>query len=549
MKIRVEKHKALKSAFNSMMEKRRPMWPIWRELAATYLPYTHPWLLNQQKQERLQLNPFYVTSEGLIALRTQSAGLMNGITSPTRPWFSLGVGIDSKRLSIAARRWLYECTAIMANVMARTNYYNTKAMSYFDLGLMNISGTQVFEDTQDVFRCQRFNIGEFYVEYDFMGRLTRYGRYFQITLEQAVREFGEANLPQAWQLQYKNPASRGTKYSLYHICELNAGEPLGHPADRFTWRELYWAEGAPEGEVMRITGYWEQPATFPRWSAELEYGNAPGMDALADMRELIQLILKKGVGLEKMVDPPMLFDSSLQGQPLSTMPGGYAFVPNLANMVGGKPAYQVNIPIGELRMEIQEIKQNIREIFHNDLFKMISQLDTIRSATEIDARREEKLVLLAHFLERFENESLDPDIKRIFALCQRADLFPDPPRELRSADIDITYISILSTAQRAINTVPTERLLAMIGQVSAVEPNVLDLVDFDEMIYTYGYDINANPTIFRDQQQLAARRAAREQQLAAVEATATAGTAIDAARTLSETDVGGGANALQRLLS
>jgi hypothetical protein len=30
----------------------------------------------------------------------------------------------------------------------------------------------------------------------------------------------------------------------------------------------------------------------------------------------------------------------------------------------------------------------------NDLFRMISELDTVRSATEIDARREEKLVLL-----------------------------------------------------------------------------------------------------------------------------------------------------------
>ena len=180
---------------------------------------------------------------------------------------------------------------------------------------------------------------------------------------------------------------------------------------------------------------------------------------------------------------------------------------------------------------------------------MISQLDTVRSATEIDARREEKLVLLAHFLERFENESLDPDIQRIFAICQRADLFPDPPREIAQADIDITYGSILATAQRAINTVPTERLLALVGQVAAVDQNVLDLINFDEMVYTYGSDINANPTIFRDAQELAARRQAREEQAAALEATATAQSAIEGARTLSETDVGGGANALQRLLS
>ena len=51
MKIPVEKHRTLKALFSSMQAKRRPMWPIWRELAAVYLPYTHPWLLNTQKNE------------------------------------------------------------------------------------------------------------------------------------------------------------------------------------------------------------------------------------------------------------------------------------------------------------------------------------------------------------------------------------------------------------------------------------------------------------------------------------------------------------------
>lgn len=549
MKINAEKHKTLKVLFGAMQAKRRPMWSIWRELAAVYLPYTHPWLLNKNKDEKVQLNPYYVTSEGLIALRTQSAGLMNGITSPTRPWFTLGVGVDTNRLSISSRKWLYSVTDIMRTVLARSNYYNTKAMGYFDLGLMNISGSQIFEDTTDVIRCQRFNTGEFYVEYDFRGRLIRYAREIAMTLEQIKTEFGEENMPAQWKESYKNPSSRNSKRTIVHMTELNSGDKLGYPADRFSWREVYWADCADDGEVLKVAGYREQPATFPRWSAELEYGNSPAMDALADMRELIQLLLKKGIGLEKMVDPPMLYDMALQNQPKSTMPGGYAYVPNLANMTGARPAYTINVPIQEIRLDIQEIKGSIREIFHNDLFKMISQLDTVRSATEIDARREEKLVLLAHFLERFENESLDPDIKRVFAICQRAGLFPDPPREIRNADIDISYTSILASVQRAVNTVPTERLLALVGQIGAVEPGVLDLINFDELVWTYGNDLGANPVIFRDQEELKARRAAREQQLAQLEATATAQTAIEAGRTLSETDVGGGVNALQRLLS
>lgn len=322
------------------------------------------------------------------------------------------------------------------------------------------------------------------------------------------------------------------------------------PAKRFAWHEFYWTNSDEvEGNMLKLAGYREQPASFPRWSAELEYGNSPAMDALADMRELQQLILSKGTGLEKMIDPPMLYDEALRNKPKSTIPGGYAYVPNLGEMTGARAAYTVQLPIQELRLDIQEIKGTIREIFHNDLFKMISQLDTVRSATEIDARREEKLVLLSHFLERFENESLDPDIQRIFAACQRADLFPVPPKEIANKDIDITYVSILATAQRSLATVPIERLVQLVGNLAGADQTVLDLVDFDQLVYTYGTDIAVDPVVFRDTEQVAARRQQREEQLAAVQATATAATAIDGAKTLSETDVGGGANALQRLFS
>ena len=553
LKIPAETHKAFKVNHANMQEDRRPMWSIWRELAKTYLPYKHPWLLNTEKNEKFELNSEYITSEGLIALRTQTAGLMNGITSPTRPWFNLGIGVDPARLSIAARQWLWQCQTVMYQVLARSNFYNTMAMSYFDLGLFNVSGVHIFEDVRDVVRFQRYNVGEFYVLYDAQERLVRYTREIKLRLREIVSEFGEENLPREWQELYKNPTSHNSKKSLVHYVERKDASPFrtGSPADRMAWREVYWAAGPnmDEGDVLRVKGYREQPAMFPRWSAELMYGNSPAMDALADMRELGQMILKKGVGLEKLIDPPVLIDQILENRPSSMMPGGRTYVPNLGDATGARVAYQLNIPFAELRQDINEIKMSIREIFHNDLFKMISQLDTVRSATEIDARREEKLVLLAHFLERFENEQLDPTIERVFNICQRNGLFPDPPEELRGIDVEISYTSILTQAQRALTTVPMERLLAVVGQVASVEPSVIDIVNFDQFVYTYGREIGSDPTLLRDDEALQKRRDVREEQLQQIQQSADATTAIDAAKTLSETDVGGGANALQRILN
>ena len=115
---------AIKIGISVMRDARRPYWPIWRDLASTYLPYTHPWLLDGKKSETVSMNPHYVTSEGLIALRTQTAGLMNGITSPTRPWFSVGIGADTRLLSLPSLKWLSQVQGIMLSILARSNYYN-----------------------------------------------------------------------------------------------------------------------------------------------------------------------------------------------------------------------------------------------------------------------------------------------------------------------------------------------------------------------------------------------------------------------------------------
>lgn len=551
-KIPADIRSAIVAGASVMQNARKPHWSIWRDMARVYLPYTHPWLMNAQQNEKLQLNSQYITSAGLSALRTQSAGLMNGITSPTRPWFSLGIGPDTSKLSLASRQWLEICNSIMRNILARSNFYNVISMGYFDLGLFGIAGMKIFEDKDRVINVQRFNIGEFYVDYDYTGKLRRYDRICMMTLSDLKQQFGEENLPAAVREQLKNPASWNSKRTVNHaVWRKGTFEPLRHPSDRFEWQEIYWMDSHddPTTDVLSIAGFRDQPAMFPRWSAEIGYSASPAMDAYADMLELGQLILSKGTGLAKMIDPPMLIDASLRNERKSMMPGGYAYIPNLRDAVGARPAYQLNIPFSELRSDIRDLRVSIAEIFNNDLFKMISQLDTVRSATEIDARKEEKLVLLSHFLERFENEQLDPSISRTFSIALNQGLFPDPPPEILNIDLRPQYTSILATAQRAIATVPLERLLQMVGQVSAVDQTVLDIVNFDQLIYTYGADIGANPTVLRDAEQLRERRSAREQQLAALEASATAATAIKGARELSQTDVGGGANALQRLLS
>lgn len=274
----------------------------------------------------------------------------------------------------------------------------------------------------------------------------------------------------------------------------------------------------------------------------------PAMDALGDVIQLQHETKKKAQGLDKLVSPPMLADIQLAHRPTALLPNGVTFVSGMQNNGGMKPAYQIQIPLQELTADIREIQFRISETFHNDLFKMISQLETVRSATEIDARKEEKLVLLGSVLERFENEALDPAINRIFGCMQRAGLIPPAPESIQNADLEIQYDSILSAAQRAVGVIPTERWLTMVGNVAAIYPSAVNIPNFDQLLRDYARDIGVPARGINSVEDASALTQEQNDLAQQREAAATGEVLVNSAKQLSETQVTPGVSALQRII-
>lgn len=529
---------------------RQPYFLFWRELADYYLPRRYLWLENAATRVRSMQNPKVLDSTGTIAARVLASGMMNGITSPARPWFSLRIaGHEDSLVNNPARVWLDEVTRRMSMVLAESNFYNSMAVMYLDLVVFGTASMLIYEDFESVIRCYNPALGEFYLAQDDRLAVNTFARSFEYTVAQMAERWGEENLTEtSRELWEKGGAEAQTPKKVWHLLEPNE-DGKGKVAKRFRFRETYWEDGAPGGQVLAQKGFNEMPGLFVRWelSGNDAYGSCPAMESLGDVKQLQQETLRKAQGIDKVVNPPIVADIQLQHKPMATMPGGLTFIAG-ANNVGAKALYQIAPPLGEMTADIQSIQMRIRETFHNPLFQMISQLDTVRSATEIDARREEKLVLLGPVLERFENEALDPTIKRVYAIMQRAGLLPEPPEEIADADIEIQYVSILSTAQRAVAAIPTERFVQFVGNIIGVAPEVKNIPNWEELIRNYGHDLGIRA---KDMNPPEVSQQATQQQNALVEGQAAveqAGLAAGAAQQLSATDVGGGANALQMLL-
>lgn len=550
MEIDHEKHRKLESSLEGMRQERHPWWTHWRKLADYYLPRRYVWLLSDNERRKVEsFNPHILDGTGTQAARVLASGMMNGITSPSRPWFRtrLSSGLDDELDE--ARVWLDEVERRMLHIMAESNFYNALAVMYLDLSVFGTAAMSIYEDFDNVIHCTNHALGEYYLAQDAQHRVNMFGREFQYTYRQMIDEFGEENVSDRIR-EANNQGGQAMHNTVIvrHLIEPHNDKSVDL-ADHFAYREIFWEKSQQKGTVLAVRGYREFPLLAPRWelSGNDVYGSSPGMDALGDVVQLQHETKRKGQALDFMVRPPMVADIQLKHSPTALIPGGMTYVAG-QNSNGMQPAYQVNPPMQHLTLDIRDVQARIREIFHNDLFQMISQLETVRSATEIDARREEKLVLLGPVLERFENEALDPSISRIFNVMARSGLLPPAPPEMEGEDIEIQYVSILNAAQSALSAAPTERLLQVLANVGSVEPTAYHNIDFDTLIREYGKDVGAKAKIFNSEEEVQRRREQERQRAAVQEAAQAGGALAEGAKTLSETDVGGGANALQRLI-
>ena len=549
MQITDLESRRLKSMMAELKTARYPFWTLWREVADYFLPKRYVWLQSHNENRARQAkNPYILDSTGTIAARVLASGMMNGITSPSRPWFRLRVpGFDTEGDAVSV--WADECVRRMLFVMSESNFYNAMAVLYLDLVVFGSAAVLIYEDEDDIIRCYNPALGEFYLGQDHRLAVDTFAREFQQSAKQLVSRFGEENVsPRVRDAWKKQDAASLKLTSVMHLIEPNQDGNVMVPK-KFKFRETYWEAGTSD-RVLYQGGFNELPGIFPRWelTANDAYGTSPAMDALPDVIQLQQETKRKAQGLDKMINPPIVADIQLQHRPTALVPGGVTFIAG-ANSFGAKPLYQISPPLQEMTMDIQQVQLRIRETLHNNLFQMISQLETVRSATEVDARREEKLVLLGSVLERFENEALDPAINRIFAIMDRQGMLPEAPEELEDAELEIQYVSILSTAQSAVSAAPTERWIGFIGNLAAVVPDALKIPNWDELIRNYGVAIGVQARDMRPREDVAAEQAAEQEKQAMAEATEVAGAGAEGAKLLSETDVGGGSNALQQLLA
>jgi hypothetical protein len=512
----------------------------------------------------LPINQAIVDPTATYASQVCAAGMMTGLMSPGRPWFKLKPALDLIELDREGRLWFEAVESIIYAVMSQSNFYDSAAQMFEDLVDYGTGVVVIYEDDEDIVRCQNPVVGQYYIAVSNAFRPETLNEQFVMTVSQIVEMFGLENCPQdvrsLWQT--KGPGL-DTERIVAHSVEPNfeimgpTGAPVGKLPGDYAYRETFWVWGAASDFPLSQRGFHDLPFIAPRWwvTGNDPYGRSPAMTALGDIMQLQQETRRKAELLEKLVRPPMNAPVELKNNPSSMLPGALNFTQDTSK--GMRPVYEMPATaLPGITQDIAAIQARIKTGFFNDLFLMMAEATKDMTAYEVAQRQQEKLQVLGPVIERFQNEGASPAIERIFNILKRKRMLPPLPKSLRGVPWKIEYVSMLAMAQRAAATAGIERLLALQGRMASVNPQVLDLIDDDEVLREYGDQLGVTQKVFRAPEQLAQIRAQKAKQQQAMmqqqqmekTATQTGPALAQSAQVLSGTPVGGGVSALQAML-
>lgn len=541
----------------------------WRE-AGDYILPRRPRFATTDANRGERKNQKIIDSTATLAARTLRSGMMSGVTSPARPWFSLTTPDPVLSESAAVKEWCYIVGQRMTTIFLKSNLYNVLPIVYGDIGTFATAAMMMEEDFEDVVRFYAFSIGSYMIANDEKLRVNVFFRDFRMTVRQIVSKFGYDHITKKINWKCISPAVKAmwdnkqfeNWVDVRHCIRPNPNYDPKKAHSKFKkFQSVYYEAGnyssgqnmaGLDDFVLSEKGYDYFPVLCPRWevTAEDVYGTScPAVDTIGDIKQLQIGERRKMQAIDKKINPPMVAPTSMRNQKTSILPGDVSYADERDGQKGFRAAHEVNISITELQGSQRECQERIKRGFYEDLFLMLSDSDRRQiTAREVQERHEEKLLALGPVLEQLNQDLLDPLIDNTFQIMLRQDgLIPKPPKELQGQPLKVEYLSIMAQAQKLIGIEGVERFAAFAQGVVQAHPESGDKIDTDHMLEVYGDMTSIAPGIIRtddEVQQIRDQRQKAQQAQAQMEAMQQG---AQTAQTLSQTDMSGD-NALNRLL-
>lgn len=511
--------KLINQRFESLKQERSSWEDLWRDIRDYCLPdlgcFSGEDATQGSKRYRKILD-----AEAIGCADVLAAGLLGGVSSPSRPWLRLTTMDPDLDKNHVVKEWLNKVQDLLLLYFSKAECYNALHQSYLELPVFGTACTIVKPHPEQLISLQNLTIGEYWLAEDDYGKVDTMYRRLSLTAKQMVQQWGfEAVNNDVRQAFEKDPFAR---FNVIHAIEPRIERnPDKRDNKNMPWQSVYFQEGVQD-KVLSESGFRNFPALCPRWmtSGGSVYGRGPGAKALSAQKSLQRLHLRLAELVDYGTRPPILYPSTLKDQLSQFKPGGRVAVnPQEAPII--RSMWEVRTDPQAMLALIQSTRQDIQRIFFVNVFQMIAATanQTDRTATEVQALEQEKVMMLGPVLERLHTELLDPLVTNAFGFMVEYNMLPEVPEELYGRELSIEYVSVLAEAQKNASANGIVRTAQQIGLLAQINPQAVDKLDVDAAIDQLADMNGVPPSLIVTGQKVALIRQQRaEQQQAQMQA-------------------------------
>jgi hypothetical protein len=439
------------------------------------------------------------------------ASLHSYMTNPASKWFSLRTKDKILMAMKPVKVWLKTVEDIIYNVLNASNFAQEVHEGYLDLGVMGTFVLYEEEDDRDYVRFYCRPTQEVQISEGADGRVDTVYRTFKLSARQATQKWG-ANAGQAIAKAIEMK-EYDKEFTFIHCVEPRHVREVGkEDAINMPFRSVYIE--ISQKHICEEGGYKEFPFFVPRFSklSGEVWGYSPAFVCMPDIKMLNAMSKVVIRAAQKIVDPPVEIPHDGYLLPLNLNAAGINFKMQGTADSEIKPIQTGgNIPVG-LEM-IQDLRRTVQRAFFVDVFLMLNQNDTEKTATEVNELSSEKMLIVGPVLGRLMSELLNPLINRTFSILAQRGVLPPLPDELKGREYVIEYISPLAKAQKFQEINSLNQLMALITNMSQVFPTVLHKINSDKVIDTASDIYGVNPEVVLDDKEVGAVREAEAQKL------------------------------------
>lgn len=451
-----------------------------------------------------------------------AAGVMSGLTPPSRQWFRMEFANPAVSESAEAGALLDQRMDTLNNVLNASNFYTAVHSNYLELAFGQ-APLAIFPDSEKGVHFVPFTIGTYFMESGPDGKIDIFCREYEMTTEQLAAKFGRDSLPKNIQQELENDSGMQSKHKVYWFVEKNPAANKNKIGRYYMpILSLYWLEEQEEKDWLYIGGFYEWPVPVGRYliTGNEAYGKGPGWFAEGDSKGL-QLLEKDDItAVELGIRPAMQSSANAAKSGINLVPGSNTVVEN-ADAV--KALFEVNVNLEHLQQKISELADRVKRAYSADLFMMLDQIqDKSMTAREVIERTQEKMQQLGPVVQRMQFEFLSLIIERVYNILDRGGAFPEPQdpelkKALAGEAIKIEYISPLAQAQKMAGLVNIEQSVSFAAQAAQFDSSVLDLVNFPEAVKKYFEMVGTPASIKRSEDQFQAIQQAKQEKQAQME--------------------------------